>query len=94
MAKIVETDAIPNGSEARTVITKNVELKNVLFDGGQEDLTIEVVPFNRYNEQHTEFAFAYSDMLYRAPSEFRNISDASKAYIRTAQQVGRRRRGL
>lgn len=61
----------------------NVELKNVLLKGGgSENITVKVVPFNRYNNSHVEFAYAYSDMLYRAPSDFTNVSEASKAYVK------------
>jgi len=63
---------------------KKVELKNVLVKSTKttEDLTVEIIPFDRYNDAHVDFAYAYSDMLYRAPSKFRDINEASKAYAR------------
>ena len=40
------------------------------------------MPFDRYNNEHVEFGFSYADMIGRMPSEFRNLSDAARAYVR------------
>jgi len=84
MAKEINPSDIPSGKRAvKETKTEKIELKNVLFDGGQCDITVEVIPFDRYKDEHVEFAYAYSDMLFRAPSEFKNVSEASRAYVRT-----------
>lgn len=57
-----------------------MELKNVLTPDGERNITVQIVPFNRRNDAHVEFAFAYGDMCGRAPSEFRNMSDAAKRF--------------
>lgn len=60
---------------------KNFEkiiLKNVLVDGDtQKDVTVELVPFSRRNDEHVDFAFGYSDMLSRVPSEFHSLTDVA-----------------
>jgi hypothetical protein len=62
-----------------------VELKNVLIKKTRtsENLSVQVVPFDRYDDSHVEFAYAYSDMLYRAPSKFKTVDDASRGYVQT-----------
>jgi hypothetical protein len=79
----IDPNAIPGtGSVKKTELTR-VELKNVLVgDEEQTDLSVEVVPFNRRNDQHVEFAYAYSDMLFKAPSPFKTVSDAAREYVR------------
>lgn len=81
MTKVIDSSAIPTAKSAKEVKLEKVELKNVLFDGGQEDLTVEVMPFDRYDEKHTEFAYAYSDMLCKIQSELTSVSEASRAYV-------------
>ena len=63
---------------------KEVELKNVLIKATRttENLKVKVIPFDRYNDDHVEFAYAYSDMLYRVPSKFKTMDDASKGYVK------------
>ncbi len=63
---------------------QEIELKNVLVKKSRtsEDLKVKVVPFDRYNDKHVEFAYAYSDMVYRAPSTFTSIDDAARAYVK------------
>lgn len=62
---------------------KEIEVKNVLVKGmPDETLIARVVPFDRYSDAHVEFAYAYSDMLFKAPSEFKNVNDASRAYVK------------
>lgn len=70
------------GNAQQGVKTRKVLLKNVVFGtDGQEDIEVEVVPFNRRNDDHVDFAFAFSDMLQRVPSEFSSISDAARRYV-------------
>lgn len=64
------------------LVLRKVTLKNVLTPTGERDIEAQVVPFDRRKDEHTDFAYAYIDMLGRMPSEFRNMSDASKAYVR------------
>jgi len=61
-----------------------VELLNVLVKKTRttENITVDVVPFDRFNDAHVEFAYAYSDMLYRAPSSFKTVDDTSRAYAK------------
>ena len=76
----IDKDIFNGGTE---IVLQEIELKNVLIKGkGAENITVKVVPFDRYNDKHVEFAYAYSDMLFRAPSSFTNVSEASKAYVR------------
>ena len=57
---------------------EKVTLKNVLCeDGSQKNITVEIVPFSRRNDDHVDFAFAYSDMLGRIPSPFRDMTDVA-----------------
>lgn len=83
MTKVINPDAIPGiGIDVPSVDTDKVKLSNVLFGDKQtENMEVEVIAFDPYNERHVEFAFGYSDMLFRAPSTFRNVSEASKAYV-------------
>jgi hypothetical protein len=68
--------------EGEEIELKEIEVKNVLVRGKEpETLRVKVVPFDRYNDKHVEFAYAYSDMLYRAPSVFKNVSDVSRGYV-------------
>lgn len=57
---------------------EKVELKKVLCGGIEKDLTVEIVPFNRRNDDHVDFALATADLLGRMPSEFRSITDAAR----------------
>lgn len=68
-------------SKNKKVSKETVELKNVITEDGKEDLTVEVVTFNERNDTHVDFAFSYSDMALKAPSEFANITEASLAYV-------------
>jgi hypothetical protein len=57
---------------------EKVTLKNVLCeDGSSKNITVEIVPFSRRNDDHVDFAFGYSDMLGQAPSPFRSLSDVA-----------------
>lgn len=57
---------------------EKMTLKNVLCeDGTQKNVTVEIVPFNRRNDEHVDFAFAYSDMLGGLPSPFKSMSDVA-----------------
>ena len=62
----------------KELVLRKVTLKNVLTPTGERDIEVQVVPFDRRKDEHTDFAYAYIDMLGRMPSEFRNMSDASK----------------
>ena len=62
-------------------VTNKVELQNVLCAEGTRNITVEVVPFNRRNNDHVEFAFAVADMVGRMPSPFATMSDAAKRYV-------------
>lgn len=59
---------------------EKVEIKGVICPVGERDITVEVIPFNRRNDEHVEFAYSYSDMLYRVPSDFKNVSEAARKY--------------
>lgn len=63
---------------------QEIELKNVLVKAtrSEENIKVKVVPFDRYNDKHVEFAYSYSDMLYRAPSPFKNVDDAAREYVK------------
>lgn len=56
---------------------EKITLKKVLTADGEKDITVEVVPFNRRNDDHVDFALAAADMYGRMPSEFRNVTDAA-----------------
>ena len=56
---------------------EKITLKNVLTNDGVKDFTVEIVPFNRRNDDHVDFALSYIDMLGRMPSQFRTITDAA-----------------
>lgn len=60
---------------------EKVTLKNVMCEDGEKDITVEIVPFNRRNDDHVDFAFAVSDMFNRLPSEFRNVSEVAKRFV-------------
>jgi len=60
---------------------REVTLKNVVTPDGETSLTVKVLPFNKRNDDHVDFAFAYMDMLGRVPSKFQNVSDAAKGYV-------------
>mgnify|MGYP006867374078 CR=1 FL=1 len=61
---------------------KQVEVKNVLTPTGEErNFTVEIVPFNRRNDDHVRFAFAYLDMLNKLPSELSSVSDAAQRFV-------------
>lgn len=77
---MAQVENVPNTGEH--VELKEIELKNVLIKGKpDEDITVKVVPFDRYNDKHVEFAYEYSDMLFRAPSAFKNVTEASRSYV-------------
>lgn len=79
----IKQENIPSGNKVSELKLEEVELKNVLVRGGtKEKIKVKILPFDRYNDEHVEFAYAYSDMLYRAPSEFKTVSDAARAYVR------------
>lgn len=78
---MAQVENVPTGTNQ--VELKEIELKNVLAKGlPDENIKVKVVPFDRYSDAHVEFAYAYSDMLYRMPSEFKNGNDAAKAYVK------------
>ena len=83
MTKIMDSSAVPvAGKTAKKITVETVELKNVMFgDGQKKDVSVDVVPFDPYNDDHVEFAYGYSDMLFRAPSAFKNISEAARGYV-------------
>lgn len=83
MTKVMNPADVPvAGKATKKLMFEKVELKNVLYgDKQRKDITVEVMPFDPYNDEHVEFAYAYSDMLYRAPSMFKNISDVARAYV-------------
>lgn len=57
---------------------EKITLKNVAVNDNEEkDFIVELVPFNRRNDEHVDFAFAYSDMLARLPSVFGSITDVA-----------------
>lgn len=60
---------------------EKVTLKNVKTADGEKDITVEIVPFNRRNDDHVDFAFGVSDMFGRMPSDFRNVSDAARRCV-------------
>lgn len=60
---------------------EKVLLKNVNTPAGDKDITVEIVPFSKRNDDHVDFAYAVSDMFNRFPSEFRNISDAARRCV-------------
>lgn len=64
---------------------KSITLKNVLIKETrtEEDVTVQIIPFDKFDDDHVEFAYAYSDMLYRAPSKFKNMDDAARGYVKT-----------
>lgn len=77
----INVNDIPSAAGAKAVQTKEVELKNVILKNGKtKDMSVKVVPFDRSNNTHVGFAFAYSDMIYRMPSDFKNVSEAAQAY--------------
>lgn len=61
----------------KNIKLEKLELRNVLTSNGDANIVVELVPFNRRNDDHVDFALAYADMLGRMPSEFRNMSDAA-----------------
>lgn len=61
---------------------KSITLKNVAHGDSVSDVTVQVVPFSTRNNAHVEFAFAYADMLSRAPSTFANLNDAAFGYVK------------
>lgn len=82
MSRPIDPNAIP-GTEIAEVKKEKVTLKNVLFGkDGREDIEVEVVPFDPYNDAHVEFATAFVDCCGRMPSEFRNLNDVARAYVR------------
>lgn len=83
MAEKVNVTQIPGvGSVTKKVEKTEIALKNVLFgDGRSADINVEVVPFDCYDVKHVEFAYSYSDMLFRAPSPFKSISEAAQSYV-------------
>ena len=76
-----QVENIPTG--ANPVELKEIELKNVLVKGlPDENIKVRIVPFDRYNEAHVSFAYEYSDMLFKAPSPFKNINEAARGYVK------------
>ena len=60
-----------------------VELRKVLTPEGERDIKVQVEPFNRRKEAHTDFAFAFMDMLGRMPSEYKNMTEVARGYVET-----------
>jgi len=60
---------------------EKVVLRNVLVGNEEKDVTVEIVPFNRRNDEHVDFALGVMDMFGRVPSEFRNITDAAQRAV-------------
>lgn len=60
---------------------EKVELRNVLTPSGERNITVEIVPFNRRNDEHVDFAFAVADMYGRMPSVFSNASEAARRFV-------------
>lgn len=70
-------------SDTKKIAFESIELKKVLVKGLEpKTITVEVVPFDPYNDEHVEFSYAYSDMLYRMPSAFKDVSEASRTYVK------------
>lgn len=81
MAQKINPSGIPGIEDKKGAKPIKVTLRNVMSNHATEDIEVEVMPFDQFNEDHVDFAYKYSDMLFRAPSPFSNISDASKAYV-------------
>ncbi len=56
---------------------EKVELKKVLTADGEKDITVEIVKFNRRNDDHVDFALALADMYGGLPSPFKTLTDAA-----------------
>lgn len=54
-----------------------VTIKRVLTPKDERDIVVKLVPFDRRNDEHVDFALAFSDMLGGMPSTFKNITDVS-----------------
>lgn len=82
MANVINPNAIPTADSVRTEVEfDEVVIPNVIDGDSERDITVQVIPFNRRDDSHVEFAYAFSDMLYRAPSRFRDISEAARSYV-------------
>lgn len=83
IATPVDPSAIPGSGNApvKKVELQTILLKNVACNGIRKDIEVQVVPFNSLDDDHVEFAYNYSDMLFRAPSPFKTVSDAAKGYV-------------
>lgn len=68
-------------NEIKKIETTKVELKKVLCGDVEKDLTIEIVPFNRRNDDHVDFALAVADFYGRMPSNFQSITDAAQRCV-------------
>lgn len=78
---MAQVDNVPK--EGTKIELQEIELKNVLVKGAaDENITVKVVPFDKYSDSHVEFAYSYSDMLYKAPSPFKNVNDAARGYVK------------
>lgn len=60
---------------------KKLELRNVLTPDGDKNIIVELVPFDRRNDDHVEFAFNYADMASGAPSPFKTENDAARRFV-------------
>lgn len=82
MAKIIDPNSIPSATNVKKIVKQKITLKNVMYGNDSEkDIDVEVLPFNRRNDAHVEFAYAYSDMLFRLPSAYKDVSEISRAYV-------------
>ena len=84
IATQVDPNAIPGSANAPVKERKldKVTVKNVRANGTLKDIDVELVAFDPFNDDHVEFAYNHSDMIYRAPSPFATISDAARGYVR------------
>lgn len=79
--KQVDLNAIPNASNKKEIELETVELKNVITSDGEQDIAVQVVPFDKRNDDHVDFAFAFIDMAGGGRSAFSNASEASRRYV-------------
>lgn len=63
-----------------TKLTK-VELKNVICGPEDRDLTVEIVNFDRRNDDHVTFAFDYADFLHKSASPFTSQNEAARKFV-------------
>ena len=65
----------------KTQSFEKIELRNVAAGDVDANIVVELVPFNRRNDDHVNFVLAYGDMLGRMPSEFRGLNEAAQRAV-------------